>query len=109
MDNDTFSETIDGLNRAVEWVRTHLAGFTQLFTITSSPGLPVEISFGCMFGDAKQRREEIEKLFSGRNVTRTTCGTDLRYSLFDEEWQIAFRWHVYGSTVTTQYTEAITL
>ena len=108
---DTFAETMDGLNRAVEWVRTHLAEFPDMFSIDTRPGGLSEISFGCCFSSCQKKQRAIEALFAGKQVTRTyDSGGDMTYKYMDSDAQIEFRWYVYASPKkATRETETITL
>lgn len=110
-DENTFHETMDGLNRAVEWVRTHLAGYTEGFSIDSRPGGLSEISFGCCFTSCQKKQRAIEALFAGKEVTRTyDSGGDMTYQYTDTDAAIAFRWYVYASPKrATRETETVTL
>jgi hypothetical protein len=110
-ENDTFAETMDGLNRAVEWARTHLSEFTDLFSINAAPNSMVEISFNCCFSSNPNRQRAIEALFVGKQVLRSTESSgDSTYKFIDTDAQIAFRWHVYKSHANyDRETETITL
>ena len=94
-EKDTFAETMDGLNQAVEWVRTHLLEFQYLFSINTGSGLGVEISFGVCYGECGQRVKAIERLFAGKCVSRTYDSSGyMTYRFSDEVANIKFRWHV---------------
>ena len=93
-----FLKTIEGIQRAVEWCRSNLFDFDDLFSINARHGQMVEISFGCCFASSPKRQRAIEALFTGKEVTRTTESSgDVTYKFIDTELQIAFRWHVYAS------------
>ena len=110
-EKDTFAETMDNLNRAVEWCRVHLAEFTESFAIHSGSGLGVEISFGVCYGECGPRVKSIEKLFAGKCVSRTyEASGDAVYRFSDVESQIDFRWHVASTRVRSEpKTELVTL
>ena len=86
------SIVVDGLNRAVDWVRSHPESVRTGLTLQLSEKTGVSVRFGYSFqGD--ERTKLIRELLKGRSAdTATNMEGDTTFIVVDSESGLTFHW-----------------